>query len=496
MVDPAAHWDDDQVEMPSERRLEWSERKRRLQQHCDELASERRRWIKKNSYYYKEDLRYMQFLVPQGASVLDLGCGTGELLAGLRPARGVGVDFSRRMLAEAHHHHPDLEFHLADVEDAAALDAIEGRFDYIILSDTMGALDDCQATLENLHRFCHHRTRLIVAYYAYLWEPILRLGELLHLRMPGDPLNTLTTAEIANFMQLAGFEAINREWRQLLPRRLLGLGPLVNRYLATLPGLRRLALRNYVVGRSLRVKGPEPQSASVIVPCRNERGNIESAVRRLPVFCPDLEIVFVEGHSQDNTFAEIRRVAQAYPHRRIRYARQDGVGKADATFQGFDMATGEVLIILDADLTMPPEQIPKFFEAIRRGQGEFVNGSRLVYPMERQAMRFLNLVANHMFSWVFSWLLNQRYTDTLCGTKAICKSDWDRLKANRSYFGGSDPFGDFDLIFGAAKLQLKMQEIPVRYRSRVYGETQIARFAHGWLLIKMVAVGYLRLKAF
>ncbi len=482
---------------PQARAVEWSDRKRRIHQHCEALAGQRPAWIAKNSYYYGEDLAYMRFLIPEGARVLELGCGIGDLLAGLAPSRGVGVDFSARTLEVARRRHPDLDFHLADIENPDALARqIDGQFDYIVLADTIGSLEDCQATLEALHRYCHDRTRLIVAHYAYFWEPVLRLAELLGLKMPQEPQNALSTADIANFLRLAGFEPINREWRQLLPRRALGLGPLINRYLATLPGLRRLALRSYVVGRSARRTSRVPNSASVIIPCRNERGNIENAVRRLPRFCPDLEILFVEGHSQDGTFAEIERVAKAYPERNIRYTQQEGIGKADATYKGFDMASGEVLIILDADLTMPPEQIPKFFHAICRGDGEFVNGSRLVYPMERQAMRFLNLLANQVFSWLFSWLLNQRYTDTLCGTKALRKDDWQRLKITRHYFGAFDPFGDFDLIFGAAKQQLKMVEVPIRYRSRVYGETQISRFAHGWLLLKMVLVGYRKLKAF
>ncbi len=498
MAESAASLIDEQHWAPSPPdRSAWSDRKRQIHQRSEALAPERQKWIDKNAYYYSEDLSYMRFLVPEGASVLELGCGNGGLLAGLRPSRGVGVDFSERNVRIAQSRHPDLEFHLADLEDGVSLaETVSGTFDYIILSDTIGSLDDCQAAMEGLHRFCHDRTRLIIAYYAYFWDPVLKLAELLHMKMPQEPQNALSTADIANFMKLAGFEPINREWRQLLPLKLLGLGPLVNRYLATLPGLRRLALRNYVVGRSVRRIREVPTSASVIVPCRNERGNIESAVKRLPAFCPNLEIIFVEGHSQDGTYEEIERVAEAYPDLNIRYARQDGVGKADATYKGFDMATGEILLILDADLTMPPEQIPKFYDVIRRNDAEFVNGSRLVYPMERQAMRFLNLIANQIFSWLFSWLLNQRYTDTLCGTKALHKEDWKRLMAQKSYFGDFDPFGDFDLIFGAAKQQMKMQEVPIRYRSRVYGETQISRFAHGWLLLKMVVVGYRKLKAF
>ncbi|MFY7780532.1 MAG: glycosyltransferase family 2 protein, partial [Tagaea sp.] len=217
---------------------------------------------------------------------------------------------------------------------------------------------------------------------------------------------------------------------------------------------------------------------------------------RLPQFCERVEIVFVEGHSKDGTLEEMRRVQAAYPDRDIKVLVQDGKGKGDAVRKGFEAATGEVLMILDADLTVPPEQMPKFFRQIADGRGEFVNGTRLVYPMEDQAMRALNWIANHGFSIVFSWLLNQRFTDTLCGTKVLRKSHYERIAANRLYFGDFDPFGDYDLIFGAVKLNLKVVEVPIRYLARTYGETQISRFRHGWLLLRMVAFAWRKLKAY
>ena len=163
--------------------------------------------------------------------------------------------------------------------------------------------------------------------------------------------------------------------------------------------------------------------------------------------------------------------------------------------EGFAAARGDVLIILDADLTVAPEDIGKFFAIFASGRGEFVNGTRLVYPMAQGAMRFLNYLANRTFAVLFSWILSQRFTDTLCGTKAISRYDYNRLEAGRSYFGEFDPFGDFDLIFGAAKLNLKIVEIPIRYADRIYGSTQISRFRDGWLLLKMVWLAFRKIKA-
>jgi glycosyltransferase involved in cell wall biosynthesis len=240
--------------------------------------------------------------------------------------------------------------------------------------------------------------------------------------------------------------------------------------------------------------GVNNPSTTVLIPCRNEKGNIENAVKRLPNFCDDLEIIYVEGNSQDGTLDEIHRVIKAYPDKDIKVLVQDGKGKGDAVRKGFDNARGDILMILDADLTVPPEDLPKFYRAIVTGKGEYINGTRLVYPMDDQAMRFLNFWANRTFSVLFSWLLNQRFTDTLCGTKVLTKKNYEKIVSNRSYFGDFDPFGDFDLIFGATKLNLKVVEVPIRYAAREYGETQISRFRHGWLLLKMVFFAYKKLK--
>jgi SAM-dependent methyltransferase len=471
-------------------------RKRAIRARADRQAPERLGWIERNAYFYEEDNRYLRFLIPPGLKVLELGCGIGHSLAAVRPQRGVGIDFSEPMLAVARARYPEYEFRSGDIEEPATLDDLDGPFDVILIADTIGELEDCQATLANLHKLCTSDTRIVITYYSTMWEPLLELGTWIGQKMPQERQNWLSTEDIAALLELAGFDIVKREWRQLLPRRLFGLGPLVNRYIATLPLVRRMALRSYVVARVQPANSLDHLSTTVVIPCKNERGNIEPAVRRLPRFCEDLEILFVEGGSADGTRAEIERVIAAYPDRNIRFLAQDGKGKGDAVRKGFERAAGEALIILDADLTVPPEWIPRFYEALCSGRGEFINGTRLVYPMEEEAMRFLNLFANRVFSWFFTWLLNEHFTDTLCGTKALLKRHYRRISENRAYFGDFDPFGDFDLIFGAAKLNLKVLEIPVRYASRRYGETQISRFKHGWLLLRMVAFAFRKLKAF
>lgn len=472
-----------------------SRRKAAILAHSEKFAASRADWRARAGFFHAEDEKYLRFLIPEGARVLEIGCGTGDTLAGLKPGHGVGVDFSPSMIAEARRRHPDLTFVEGDAEDPAAIASLEGPFDYILVLDTIGAIDDCQAFLAGLHGLCSRETRLVIGYFSHLWYPLLRLADRLQLRMSYPEQNVLSPADVAALAQLSDFDPVKSEQRVLSPMRLLGLGRFLNRFVSVLPGIRALALRHYVVCRSLRTPGDEVRSATVVVPARNERGNIEPAVKRIPQFCDDIEIIFIEGHSKDGTFVEMERVKAAYPDRDIKTMVQPGKGKADAVFTAFEAARGDVLMILDADLTMPPEQLPKFWDALHSGKGEFINGSRLVYAMDEGAMRFLNLIANRTFSYLFSWLLNQRYTDTLCGTKVMRRTDYQRLKAGKAYFGDFDPFGDFDLIFGASKLNLKSIDMPIRYAARSYGETQISRFSHGWLLLKMVVFAFFRIKA-
>lgn len=464
------------------------------------LAPERERWVARNRAFHDADRAYLRFLIPEGATVLEVGCGAGDTLAALKPSQGVGIDLSPAMIEQARMRHPDLRFHVGNAEDPADLAMIDGTFSYILLSDTVGFLDDIEETLRLLRRFATPQTRIVVSYHARAWEPVLWAAERLGLKMPQGQQNWLSTADIVNLLDLAGWETVRRDWRQLLPKSLLGLGGAVNRWLAPLPGLRRLCLRSYVVARQIAEPETAPTAAapsvSVLVPCRNERGNIENAVRRLPRFAPDMELLFCEGHSRDGTYEECERVKAAYPDWDIKVMRQPGKGKGDAVRAGFAAARGDILMILDADLTVPPESLPKFYRAAASGKGEFINGTRLVYPMESEAMRFLNFLANRAFARIFSYLLNQRFTDTLCGTKVLWRRDYLEIVANRAYFGDFDPFGDFDLIFGAARLNLKIIEVPVRYADRSYGETQISRFSHGWLLARMVLFAWRKLKAF
>jgi ubiquinone/menaquinone biosynthesis C-methylase UbiE len=456
----------------------------------DAYAPQADAWRTSHAGYHEAIASVARFYVPRGARVLEVGCGRGDLLAALEPSEGVGVDLSGAMVAMASARHPRLEFHRMAAERLS----LPGRtFDYIVLSDLLGYLYDIRETFERLAAVSHPRTRIVVHWYSRVWQPVIHLLERLGLKCPLPYLNWTTPADVRNLLHLAGFETIRERGHVLVPARVGVVGGVLNRFVAHVPGVRAFAWSRWAVARPAPRPVARPPRVSVVVPCRNERDNIEHVVRRLPPLGAHTEVIFVEGHSRDDTLAECRRVAAAHPERDITVLVQSGKGKGDAVRLGFARARGDLLLILDADLSVAPEDLPQFYSAVTSGVGEFAMGSRLVYTMDPRAMRFLNLLGNRFFGALLSILIGQPIKDTLCGTKVMWREDYERLAAGRAWFGDFDPFGDFDLIFGAAKLNLRIVEIPVRYRERTYGAPNISRFADGWLLLRMSARAALRL---
>ena len=450
------------------------------------------RWRKRNAYYYRWLERIYKSVVRPNSKVLHVGCECGDLLAAVEPSYGVGVDADTCSIELARKRFDHLKFYVADPHELN----LNEKFDYVLICNSLGRWHDIQRVLECIHPLTEENTRIVITYYNYLWEGVLWLGSLLKIRRPQPYQNWLPPADIKNLLNLSNFDVIRSDSYLMMPKRIPPITTFCNYFLSLLPGFRYLNLVDLVIARPVpAVRCDDDLSVSVVVPCKNERGNIEDVVRRIPQMGRETEIIFVDGNSTDGTAEEIEHQIKEHPERRIRLIRQgDGVGKADAVRKGFAAARADVLVIQDADLTIPPEDLPKFFRALRDGKGEFINGSRLIYPMEKQAMRFLNLLGNKFFSTLFTWLLSQRFRDTLCGTKMISRKNYELIATNRSYFGDFDPFGDFDLIFGAVKQSLKVVEVPVTYRARTYGMTSISRFKHGWLLLKMSWVAFKKIK--
>ena len=448
------------------------------------------RWSGSRRYYQSRLAAFYALSIPPGMRVLEVGCGQGDLLAAVRPAYGVGVDFCPAAVEGARSRHPDLRFAEADAHTFE----LGETFDYILCSDLMNDVWDVQRVLAGIERHCHAGTRVILNVYSRMWELPRRAAEFVGLAKPLLRQNWLAPDDIANLLHLGDFELIRRSSEILWPFEIPLLSRLANRYLVRLPPFRWFALANVFVARARPRQVETEPVVTVVVAARNEEGNVPQIFDRIPKMGAGTELIFVEGGSRDDTWGAIEREMKRRPEVNARLFRQPGTGKGDAVREGFRHASGELLMILDADLTVAPEDLPRFYEAWRSGKAEFVNGVRLVYPMEEQAMRFFNQVGNKFFSLAFTWLLGQSIKDTLCGTKVLSRGHYEMIAANRGYFGKLDPFGDFDLIFGAARFNLRIVDMPVRYGERVHGETNIRRWSHGLLLLRMVAMAMRKIK--
>ncbi len=460
--------------------------------HWDKVASNINKWHKAGKYYHQRLIEIYNNMVYPGSKILEIGCGNGDLLDSIDSDKKIGIDFSPAMVNLAQIKHPKLTIINAHADNFL----LNEDFDYIILSDLLNDVWDVQAIFNNIKKYTKPNTRIIINTYNRVWEVPLGLIRKLGLSKPNLEQNWLTVPDISNLLELSGFEVVRTTQEILFPANIPILSKFLNRFVVRLWPFNHFALTNIIIAR-LKPNIFEIKSqfkVSVIVPARNEEGNIEEIIRRTPNMGTSTEIVFVEGHSTDNTLEAINQSITKYPNKNISVFTQLGKGKGDAVRLGFSKASGDVLMILDADLTVPPEDLPKFYDALNNGTGEFINGVRLIYPMEDEAMRFFNLLGNKFFSYAFSWLLGQPIKDTLCGTKVLWKKDYERIAVNRLVFGDFDPFGDFDLIFGAARLNYKIVDLPIHYRARKYGSTNIQRWRHGFLLLKMVAFAARKLK--
>lgn len=468
------------------------EKKERIIAFYNKIAEKRPFWVKKNKYYYDYLRKVFQFFIEIDSNVLLVRSDTGLLLDGLKPRHGVGIDYSEELIKIAQKNYPHLEFIHQDLEKLT----ISEKFDYIILFNLIDDIPDAQKVLKEFHKVATPRTRIILSNANSLWHPILKLAEKLHLKMPQMTLNWLSLSDIENILYLSGFEVIKKNYAILFPKYIPLVSEFLNKIIAKIPGINHLCLLQILVAKPIINKSNyNDYSCSVIVPCKNEEGNIEAAARRVPAMGKGTEIIFVDDKSTDGTRNEILKWQAALLEKNIKLIEGPGKCKAQAVWEGFKAATGDILMILDADLTVLPEEMPLFFNALVEGKGEFINGSRLVYPMEKEAMHTLNVLGNKFFSWAFSYILGQKIKDTLCGTKVLFREDFERLKKYIGQWGIDDRWGDYDLIFGAAKINLKIIDLPVHYCERTSGETKMKkRLKNGLRMLKMCWAAFRKLK--
>ena len=464
-----------------------------LKDHYNKIAKKRVKYIKRNRYYHKSVLKHFRMWIPENSKVLELGCGTGDLIGQLRPKLGVGIDISDEMIKQAKEKYPGINFFCDDAESFE----INEIFDYIIISGIVGMVDNIQILLGRIKKWVSPDTRVFVDFYNPMWYPFIKFGEKIGLKMPEMIKNWLSVDDIENFLYISGYQVIKRKYLMFFPKNIPLITYILNKFIGNLPFIRRFSLSSVVITRPL-VPWPDKEikSCSVVITCRDEEGNIEGLVTRIPKMGWNTEIIFVEGHSKDNTVAKINEMIKKYPDKDIRMLKQKGIGQGDAFRYGYDEAKGDFVIWLEADLTTPPEEAKLLWDAYINNIGEYVNGSRFIYKMEKNAMPLLNFLGNRFFGVLFTSLLKQRFTDTLCGFKGISKKNYVKIRQQIDFFGDFDPFGDFELIFGAIKNNLKVAEIPVHYKPRQYGESKaygksfFSFMKHGFLLVRMSIIAF------
>jgi hypothetical protein len=459
--------------------------------HQDAVAFHRNAWIRSNGYFYDRLKRLLGFVVEPQKRVLEVRCQTGHFLASVKPSYGVGVEISDAMVQCAREQFPGLKFVKSDPEDLK----LDERFDYVIFNHIFDTVDILRA-LERIREHCHADTQVIVINYNQLWQPILELATKLRLRSRFVEPNWVSENDIRGFLKLAGFRPVRKHRLILFPKWLPGLSSLLNDVLARAPGVRRLCLMQIMVAKPFSgPKNPDDVSVSVVVPCRNEEGNVQAVAERIPHMGGHTEIIFCDDNSTDGTAEEVVRMQALYPRKDIRLVKGPGICKAQNVWSGFRAARGDVLVILDADLSVMPEELPTFFQAIVNSRADFVNGSRLVYPLQKNAMKIANLIGNKLFGVVFSFLLDQRIKDTLCGTKMLWRKDWLRMEPNLGSWGIRDLWGDYELLFGASKLHLEIVEVPVHYQERIYGVTKMTKvFSNGLRMLRICWHAWQRLE--
>jgi SAM-dependent methyltransferase len=457
---------------------------RALRDYFETVAPDWDRWRERNRYYHDHLQELVLGPVPPGRDVLEIGAGTGDVLAAAEPHIGVGLNISERLTELARSKYPDLRFETF-VPDAvgrqAALDT-----DYILSVNLLDHSYDLYELFANLRDCMTERTLLITTSSNPLWSPVLRLASQLGLRMPESPRNFITNRDIASILHVLGFDVVEEALALPVPTRIPLVAPLLNAILPDLPLVKFSGSVQFIAAR--RRIPREHLSVSVVVPCHNEEGNVAECARRVPDMGAGTEIVFVDDGSTDGTRAAVVTAMAEDPRVRL-IAYDTNHGKANAVRAGFAATRNDVLMILDADMTVAPEDLPKFLEPIASGTADFVNGTRLVYPMEGEAMPTVNFLGNKAFCFLVSWVVRQRVSDTLCGTKALLRRDYETMP-----LPGRDRWGDFDLLFGAARQKLRIREIPIHYRDRMAGQSKMNVSKDGPLFLAACLAGWKMLR--
>lgn len=441
------------------------------------LARDLDYWRNKNWYFHNSLKEIFKSFIPEGSKIVQVGYGLGDILAAMFPKTALSVDNDENIILSASKRYPHIKFLNGDI----AKSNLKDKFDYVIFPNSVEYIYDVQSVLENIKKYLNKNSNIIMTSVNPRWEQLFYILEKLKLKRPELPKNWLRLEDLRNIVEISGYEVVETGFKILLPIHIPLLSSWVNKFSS------RFCLEQYLVAKPKEKSRSVPLTCSVVIPCFNEEENIKRCINSVPKMGKRTEIIVVDDGSTDETANVVRNLMNKNKNLKL-ISYKPNHGKGYAVKRGFDSAEGDIVMILDADMAVPVSELPRFFDLLASKEAGFVNGTRLIYPMEEHAMRQLNLIGNLVFGWIFSWILDQRITDTLCGTKALFKKDYLKIKM------GGESWGDFDLLFGAVENNLKIVEMPVHYKRRVAGKSKMKALQHGMVLAKMCLVGWWRLK--
>ncbi len=474
----------------SEKTIFYEKRKQEIVKYLKKIIPIREHWVRKNKYYYDLLLNFLKFNIQENSKVLQIKIDTGFFLNKINSIYSLGIEEDQEFIRHLKRAYPHNNFEYGIPEDIK----IDKKFDYVLSINSIGLIVDVKKFFDQLHKVIDDNSRIIIVYYSKLWEYILKFAEHIGFKIKTPEQNWLSNDDIENLLNLSGFEIVKKHSLILMPIPIPIISGLLNS-LSKLPFINKLCFIQSVIARRIPENKPRAFSCSVVVPCRNEEGNIVEIVKRIPQLGSHTELIFVDDKSTDNTRRCIEQVIADYPQMDIKLIDGPGIGKAQAVWRGFKAAGGEILFILDADLAVPPEELIHFYSIMVSGKAEFVNGSRLIYPMQGRAMHIFNLIGNKFFSFLFSYILGQKIKDTLCGTKVLFRNDFKKMQKFIGTWGIKDRWGDYELLFGASRINLKIVDFPVHYCQRHSGFSKMTgRLKNGIIMLSMCLAAYKKIK--
>lgn len=369
------------------------------------------------------------------------------------------------------------------------IENIEKKFDVIVVTDVLEIYSDIYLFLEKLNNLLEDNGKLILSSVNTRWGNLLKIAELLGLKSKTNNFSYIHLNKIEKISNGAGYDLIETITRQFIPFKFLYLGNIINKILELLLFYFKFGVKTYIVLRKISIR-EKSLSKTIIIPAKNEEGNLEELVSRIPKF-ENCEIIFSIGESSDRTLEVSKKIIDKNSDFNIKLIEQSKNGKANAVWEAIALSSGDVLAILDSDLSVDPETLKDFFKIIESNSADFVNGTRLVYEMEKGSMRIINKLGNRVFQYLIGKIINEDLTDSLCGTKVFKKDLIKKIFWWQDNFNLKDPFGDFDLIFAASYTGQKILEYPIHYRTRKYGTTQISRFRDGFKLVKYLSKSFI-----